>query len=78
ASIYRRIASRRGKKRAVIAVAHAILVIAYHLLSRQDSYRELGAAYLDQRNTEATKKRLVRRLEALGYQVSLTAYRDAA
>jgi transposase len=78
ASLYHRIASRRGKKRAAIAVAHAILVIAYHLLSRQDVYRELGAAYLDQRNTEATKKRLVRRLEALGYQVSLTALPDAA
>lgn len=77
-SIYHRIASRRGKKKAAIAVAHAILVIAYHLLDRKDTYRELGVAYLDQRNTEATKKRLVRRLEALGYQVSLTPVPEAA
>ena len=69
---YHRLASRLGKKKAVIAVAHSILVIAYHLLDRHESYRDLGASYFDQRNKEATQKRLVHRLEALGFQVSLT------
>jgi len=62
---------RRGKKRAIMAVAHSILVIAYHLLQRQEPYRELGGNYFDQRRPEATTKRLVKRLERLGYQVAL-------
>jgi transposase len=61
----------RGKKRAAVAVAHSILVIAYHLLQRQEPYRELGANYFDQQRPEATSKRLVKRLEKLGYQVLL-------
>jgi len=62
---------RRGKKRAIMAVAHSILVIAYHLIQRQEPYRELGGNYFDQLRPEATAKRLVKRLERLGYQVSL-------
>lgn len=65
------LAGRRGKKRAIMAVAHSILVIAYHLIQRQEPYRELGGNYFDQRRPEATAKRLVKRLERLGYQVSL-------
>jgi transposase len=65
------LAGRRGKKRAIMAVAHSILVIAYHLIQRQEPYRELGGNYFDQRSPEATAKRLVKRLERLGYQVSL-------
>jgi len=68
---YRRLASRRGRKKALIAVAHSILVIIYHLLKKQETYRELGGDYFDQRNPKATEKRLVRRLEQLGYKVSL-------
>lgn len=71
AAQYRRLATRRGKKRAIVAVAHSILVIAYHLISRQEPYRDLGADYFDKQRPEATKKRLVKRLEKLGYQVSL-------
>lgn len=65
------LAGRRGKKRAIMAVAHSILVIAYHLIQRQEAYRDLGGNYFDQRRPEATAKRLVKRLERLGYQVSL-------
>ncbi len=68
---YRRIAARRGKKRATMAVAHSILVIAYHVIQRQQPYRELGANYFDQQRPEATTKRLVKRLENMGYQVAL-------
>ncbi len=67
----RHLTGRRGKKRAIMAVAHSILVIAYHLIQRQEPYRELGGNYFDQRSPEATAKRLVKRLERLGYQVSL-------
>ena len=65
------LAGRRGKKRAIMAVAHSILVIAYHLIQRQEPYRELGGNYFDELRPEATAKRLVKRLERLGYQVSL-------
>jgi transposase len=73
AAQYHRLAGRRGKKKAWMAVAHSILVIAYHLLQRQEEYRELGGDYFDRRRPEVTAKRLVKRLEQLGYQVSLQA-----
>jgi transposase len=68
---YHRLAGRRGKKKAIMAVAHSILVIAYHLIKRQEPYRELGGDYFDQRRPEATAKRLVKRLQQLGYSVSI-------
>lgn len=71
AAQYHRLVRRRGKKRASVAVAHSILVIAYHLLAREEEYRELGADYFDQQRPEATAKRLLHRLEKLGYQVTL-------
>lgn len=71
AAQYRRLSARRGKKRAAVAVAHSILVIAYHLISRHEPYRDLGADYFDQQRPESVKKRLVKRLEKLGYQVNL-------
>jgi len=70
---YHRLAGRRGKKRAIIAVAHSILTICYHLIQRNEPYRELGGDYFDQHRPEATAKRLVKRLEHLGYHVSLDA-----
>ncbi|MFQ5879627.1 MAG: transposase [Dehalococcoidia bacterium] len=70
---YHRLAARRGGKRAVVAVAHTILVMTYHLLRDATVYRELGADYFDHRNREATMRRSVRRLERLGYKVSLEA-----
>jgi transposase len=70
---YHRLAARRGKKKALIAVAHSILVIAYHLIQRNEPYKELGGNYFDRLNPEATATRLVKRLEKLGYQVALQA-----
>jgi transposase len=66
---YQRLAGRRGRKRAIVAVAHSILVIAYHLISRKEPYRELGGDYFDKRRPEATAKRLIKRLEHLGVHV---------
>jgi transposase len=72
ASQYARIKGRRGHKKAVGAVAHSILVIAYHVLQRQRPYSELGPDYLLRRNNaEAYTQRLVRQLERLGHKVSL-------
>lgn len=68
---YRRLAARRGKKRAAVAVAHTILIIAYHILKNETVYHELGANYYDQRNSEQVQRQLVRRLETLGYHVAL-------
>jgi transposase len=71
AAQYRRIAARRGKKRALVALAHTILVIVYHILTRREPYRELGVMYFDQRERQHVEHRLVRRLERLGYAVTL-------
>jgi transposase len=68
---YHRLAARRGKKRAILAVAHSILVIGYHLVQRHEPYRELGADYFDRCRPQVTANRLVRRLERLGYHVTL-------
>jgi transposase len=68
---YHRLASRRGKKKAIVALEHSILIIAYHIIQRKEPYHELGADYFDRRRPEATAKRLVKRLERLGFQVSL-------
>jgi hypothetical protein len=71
AAQYRRLAARRGKKRALIAVGHTILTIAYLILTRKQPYQDLGAAYFDQREQHRVERRLVQRLERLGYEVSL-------
>lgn len=70
-ALFRRIAARRGVKRATIAVAHTLLVIVYHLLKHPVEYRELGADYFDKLNPQRSRRRLVKRLEALGFRVSL-------
>jgi transposase len=71
AALYHRLAARRGAKRAIIAVAHAILVIIYHLLRAGTTYQELGGNYFDERDRQATVRRSVRRIERLGYKVTL-------
>lgn len=69
---YHRLAARRGKKRAIVAVAHSILVSAYHMLTHRQPYHELGGDYLDQRKKEAKVSYLIRRLEKLtGGSVSI-------
>jgi len=68
---YWRLKAKRGPKRAAMAIAHKILIAAYHMLSRGVDYKELGPAFLDQRSADVTKHGLVKRLERLGYQVTL-------
>ncbi len=68
---YHRLAARRGKNKAAVAVGHTLLVIIYHLLRDPDIYRELGGAYFDQYERHAVQRRLVRRLQRLGYSVHL-------
>jgi transposase len=68
---YRRIARHRGHKKAVVAVAHAMLVTAYHLLDRHLEYREPGVDYFERRHAERTTRRAVRALERQGYRVTL-------
>lgn len=68
---YHRIAAHRGKKKALVAVGHSILIISYHLLTRRQSYSDLGANYFDERDRTAVQKRCIKRLEKLGYKVEL-------
>jgi transposase len=75
---YRRLAARRGKKRALLAVAHRLLVIFYHMLRSDVAYQDLGAEYFDRLEPERLRRYLVKRLEGLGYQVTLTAPEEAA
>lgn len=75
---YHRIASRRGKKKALLAVGHSVLVVAYHLLTRQTDYSDLGAHYFEERDRETVQRRCVKRLEHLGYTVSLVPATQAA
>jgi transposase len=71
AAQYHRLAARRGKKKAIGAVAHSILVIAYYMLVRKEPYQEAGADFFDRLNPEAIANRLVQRLHQLGYQADL-------
>jgi transposase len=71
AAQYQRLAARRGKKRALIALGHTILIIVYYLLMRKQPYQDLGTAYFDKVEQHRVQQRLVHRLERLGYQVSL-------
>jgi transposase len=70
-AFYHRIAARRGKKRAIMAVAHSIVVSAFHMLTRNEPYRALGATYFDEKRREHTVDRLAQRIERLGYEVHL-------
>jgi transposase len=70
-ALYQRLAARRGKKRAIMAVAHAIVVSAFHMLARHEPYHELGHNYLDEQRRDHLRDRLTRRIERLGYRVSL-------
>ncbi len=75
---YQRLVARRGKKKATVAVAHTILVIAYHLLRRGTAYDDLGNRYFDERDRKAVEHRLVHRLQGLGYKVTLEPVMPAA
>lgn len=71
ASQYRRLAGRRGKKRALVAVAHSILVIFYHMMSNATSYADLGADFFERLEPNRLKRYYINRLERLGYKVAL-------
>jgi len=71
AAQYRRLAKRRGRKRALVAVGHTLLVIIYHVLKRGTTYTELGPDFLDRLEPERLTRQLIKRLEALGHKVTL-------
>jgi transposase len=71
AAQYRRLARRRGKKRALVALGHTLLGIIYHMLKRGTTYAELGPDFLDRLEPERLTRQLVKRLEALGHKVTL-------
>lgn len=75
---FRRLMARRGRQKAAMAVGHSILVIVWHMLSRSDEYRDLGSTYFDERDRKLVERRLVHRLEGLGYRVALTPYGASA
>jgi len=75
---YHRLAARRGKKKAAVAVAHSILVISYHLLKDGTDFHDLGGDHFDRRDRDALERRLVQRLEALGNKVNVEKIEHAA
>ena len=77
-ALFHRLAGKRGKKRAIVAVAHSTLETAYYVLSRKQPYRDLGGNYFDQRNPAVVLRRLLKRIENLGYQVTLVPLEKAA
>lgn len=70
-ALYRRMAARKGRKRAAIVVAHAILRISYYLLTRKEMYVDLGEDYFDKQRKQSIVKHSLRRLESLGYTVDI-------
>jgi len=68
---FRRLTTRLGKKRALVAVGHSILVIVWHVLSKRRSYQELGGDYFDRRNEDVYRKKLIRKLEDIGLKVTV-------
>jgi hypothetical protein len=70
-ALYQRIAARRGAKRAAVAVGHSILVTIYHMIKNRTKYHDLGADFFQTRNKEALVKQNIKRLQALGYNVTL-------
>lgn len=75
---YHRIAARRGKKRAIVAVGHTILTMVYHIIKEQSTYKELGADYFERRNEQKLIRRLTLKIEKLGYKVELNKTPAAA
>ncbi len=73
---YQRLKARRGVKRAILAVAHSMLVSAYYVISRREPYRELGPDYYDRRKPAASAHKLTQRLRNLGFNVIITPRAD--
>jgi transposase len=78
AAQYKRLVKRMGKKKALIAVGHSILVIAYHVLQTRTPYQELGGDYFERRNVDKQRQRLIRQLESLGVKVTVAEIKEAA
>lgn len=68
---YHRLAARRGDKRAIIAVAHSILVIIYNMLRNKTTYQDMGTEYFDKRDSQAIIRRTIRRFERMGFDVTI-------
>ena len=77
-AMYRRLAGRRGKKRALIAVARTILQSSYFMMKRGTHYEDLGADYYDRRDPEGLARRLAKRIEKLGFAVTVQPLSKAA
>ena len=78
AAQFHQLVRRMGKKKALIAVGHSILVIIYHVLARKVGYQDLGEDYFDRHNTVVQRRRLIRRLESLGLKVTAEEIPQAA
>jgi transposase len=78
AALFFRIAQRRGLKKAAVAVAHRILTIAWHIIAEGTVYQERGGDHFDRRNPERTARKLKRRLEHIGFAVTLVPRQCAA
>lgn len=72
---YRRVLRRRGHPKAIIAVAHSLLIIVYHVLSEQLPYADLGGDYFERHNQDAIQRRCIRQLERLGLPVTVSPKR---
>jgi transposase len=77
-ALYHRLARRRGKKRAILAVVHSLLVTLYHMIRDNKPYKDLGPEYLEKRDSERVERRAVERLQQLGYDVTLTPKQEVA
>jgi hypothetical protein len=77
AAFYRRMSIRKGAQKAIMALAHHMIVVVHQVLSRKEEYVEFGGDYYDQRNKPKTVARLVGRLQRLGYDVNLRAIPSA-
>ena len=75
---FKRLAARRGVKRAVMAVAHTMLIIGYHMLKTGQNYHELGGDYLERINKDQLQRYYVRRLQTLGLKVTVEPATEAA
>jgi len=75
---FQRLARRKGRNKAAVAVGHSILVIVYYVMKRKESYKELGGNYIDHKQVEGQKKRLIRQLESLGLRVKVEEAGEAA
>ena len=78
AAQFGRLVRTKGRKRALVAVGHSILVVAYHMMKRRAGYEELGGDYFDRQSTEHLQRRLIRRLERMGLRVVVEPVAQAA